>query len=93
MTTERDLRNQMSLAKKEGQDTERKAIALKLLQKGIPVNEVAELTSLHVDEVTALQYIILTQTGRWSEAVAVAGVDTTSVEMRRTFGEDLRRKM
>lgn len=46
MTTERDLRNQMSLAKKEGQDTERKAIALKLLQKGIPVNKVAELTSL-----------------------------------------------
>lgn len=59
MTTERDLRNQMSFAKKEGQaegqDMERKAIALKLLQKGIPVNEVAELTSLHVDEVTALQ--------------------------------------
>ena len=55
MTTERDLRNQMSFAKKEGQDTERKAIALKLLQKGMPVKEVAELTSLHVDEVTALQ--------------------------------------
>lgn len=70
MTTERDLRNQMAYARKEaieeglaegrerglaeGREIERRDLAKKLLQKGMPSEEVCDLTGLSVEELAKL---------------------------------------
>lgn len=51
MTTERDLRNQLAYARKEG----RAEVADKMLKAGMDIQQIAELTQLSVEEVEALK--------------------------------------
>jgi len=54
MTTERDLKNQLAYARKEGREEGRRATATKLKALGVDVAIIAQATGLSVEEIALL---------------------------------------
>ena len=55
MTTERDLRNQLAYARKEGREEGRAEVAQKMLEAGLDIQQISEFTQMSIEEIEALR--------------------------------------
>ena len=55
MTTERDIRNQIRYAEKKGMEKEAEQIARRMLEKGMSISDIVEITGLSAEQVKALR--------------------------------------